>query len=101
MAELRETANLLLQTFLNELAIELQPAAIELVTDLRLHQESTDVFSCSVVLKKGMKQLSDDKIYISFGGFPMVKFFGRTWTEFEGSRGIAPFVTVIKDHFAK
>ena len=73
----------------------------QIVTDLQLHQESNDSFSCSVVLNQGEKKLPPEKIYVSFSSFPMIKFFGRTWTEFEGERGITPFLTCIQDHFRR
>jgi hypothetical protein len=101
MADFRETADLLLRSFLEKITLALQVAKIEIVTDQRLHQDSNNSFSCSVVLKRGAKELPAEKIHVSFAHYPMVKFFGRTWTEFEGERGIAPFLTVIQDSFAK
>jgi hypothetical protein len=101
MADFKDTADLLLRTFLEKVTAPLQKAKIEIATDFQLHPESTNSFSCSVQLKRGAKQLPAEKIYISFYGFPMIKFFGRTWTEFQGDAGIAPFVIGIQDHFAK
>src|SRR6187402_783252 len=101
MADMSEPAKVLLQKFLDQLAPHLQQAKIELVTDQQLTADANDSFSCSIVMKKGEKQLPPEKIYINFKSFPMVKFFGRTWTEYQGEAGIGVFVIGIKDHFAR
>lgn len=99
MADNRESANLLLKKFLDQISGPLLQAKIEIVTDRQLHPELNDSFSCSVVLKQDQKQLPAEKIYVNFSNFPMIKFFGRTWTEFQGEAGISPFLTGIQDHF--
>jgi hypothetical protein len=100
MADVIETANLRLKDFLDKLSGLLHRAKIEIVTDRQLHQEPSDSFSCSVVLKQGEKELPPEKIYVIFSKFPMIKFFGRTWTEFQGEQGITPVVTQIQDRFS-
>ncbi len=97
--DVRETADLLLKSFLEKVSGPLKSAKIELVTDGQLQPGNNNSFSCSVELMQGAKKLPSEKIYVSFSNFPMVKFFGRTWTEFEGASGIAPFVICIQDHF--
>ena len=97
--DVSETAELLLKSFLDKVSGPLKNAKIELVTDGLLQPGNNNSFSCSVELTQGVKKLPSEKIYVSFSNFPMVKFFGRTWTEFEGASGIAPFVICIQDHF--
>ena len=99
MADSIEIAHLLLKSFLSKISGPLQDAKIEIVTDLQLHPEANNSFSCQVVLKLAEKSLAPEKIYVSFSSFPMIKFFGRTWTEFQGEQGITPFLTAIQDHF--
>ena len=99
MADSSETAKLLLQSFLDKVTGPLQRLAIELVTDQKLNPETNNSFSCSVLLNQGQKKLPPEKIYVSFSSFPMIKFFGRTWTEFQGEQGIATFLTGIEDQF--
>jgi len=99
LADLSETARLLLKSFIDQVSGPLKKVEIEVVTDLQLHPEANNSFSCSVVLKKGEKTLPAEKIYVSFTNFPMIKFFGRTWTEFQGESGIGQFVTGIQDRF--
>ncbi len=99
MADFRDPADLLLKNFFDKVSGPLRHAKIEMASDLQLHQQTDDLFSCSVVLTQGAKKLPPEKIYVSFSSFPMIKFFGRTWTEFQGEQGIAPFLTGIQDHF--
>lgn len=99
MADINETADLLLKSFLDKFSGPLRLAKIDVVTDLQLHPETADSFSCSVIMRQGEKQLPPEKLYVSFKDFPMIKFFGRTWTEFQGEAGIAPFLTGIQDRF--
>jgi hypothetical protein len=99
VTDFRDSADLLLKNFLDKVSGPLKNAKIELVTDSQLQPGNNNSFSCSVELTQGVKKLPTEKIYVSFSNFPMVKFFGRTWTEFEGASGIAPFVICIQDHF--
>lgn len=99
MSDLTATANLLLRNFLGQVVPPLREAKIELVTDAQLSEESKGTFSCSAVLNQGEKKLPSEKIYVLFSNFPMIKFFGRTWTEFQGQSGITPIVASIQDHF--